>query len=96
MKYPRLRLAVEQNHKEFVGHMYSQQVLNQVWYGRLENWQEKGLFSKTLHAVILLLLLPGNIVKKLFRRTKQRNMDITENGGYTEGNQEIISFSFLN
>ena len=86
MKYPRLRLAVEQNHKEFVGHMYSQQVLNQVWYGRLENWQEKGLFSKTLHGLILLLLLPGNIVKKLFRRTKQRNMDVTENGGYTEGN----------
>ena len=32
MKYPRLKLAIEFNHKEFVGHMYCQQMLKNEWY----------------------------------------------------------------
>ena len=32
MKYPRLMLAIELNNKEFVGHMYCQQMLKQEWY----------------------------------------------------------------
>ena len=28
-RYPRIRLAIEHNHKEFVGHMYCQQMLRQ-------------------------------------------------------------------
>ena len=32
MKYPRLKLAIDLNHKEFVGHMYCQQMLKKEWY----------------------------------------------------------------
>ena len=32
MKYPRLMLAIEMNHKEFVGHMYCQQTLKREWF----------------------------------------------------------------
>ena len=31
MCYPRLRLAIEDNHKEFVAHMYSQEILYREW-----------------------------------------------------------------
>ena len=34
MKYPRLRLAIEHNRKEFVGHMFCQQILRQQWHAR--------------------------------------------------------------
>ena len=33
VKYPRLLLAVEHKNREFVGHMYCQQLLRQQWYG---------------------------------------------------------------
>ena len=33
VKYPRLLLAVEHKNREFVGHMYCQQMLRQQWYG---------------------------------------------------------------
>ena len=39
MKYPRLREAIEHNNKEFIGHMYCQQILNQVWQGKDLQWQ---------------------------------------------------------
>ena len=32
MKYPRLKLAMDLNHREFVGHMYCQQMLKTEWY----------------------------------------------------------------
>ena len=34
IKYPRLLLAIEHKHKEFVGHMYCQQVLREQWHGQ--------------------------------------------------------------
>ena len=52
--------------KEFVGHMYSQQILSQVWYGRLENWPEKSLPSKVFHILVLLIMVPVNVIKKMF------------------------------
>jgi hypothetical protein len=33
VKYPRLFLAVEHKNREFVGHMYCQQLLREQWYG---------------------------------------------------------------
>ena len=54
--------------KEFVGHMYSQQILSQVWYGRLENWQEKSLPSKAFHILVLLIMVPVNVIKKMFSK----------------------------
>ena len=32
MRYPRLELAIELHHREFVGHMYCQQMLKREWY----------------------------------------------------------------
>ena len=38
IKYPRLMLAIELNNKEFVGHMYCQQMLKEEWYCN-QSWQ---------------------------------------------------------
>ena len=52
MTYPRLRLAIEHNHKEFVGHIYSQQILSQVWYGNV-SWQGHSTLCKFFHIFML-------------------------------------------
>ena len=57
MKYPRLRLAIEHNHKEFVGHMFCQQILRQQWHGNIL-WQGKPLIFKFLHTLIEVVLAP--------------------------------------
>ena len=57
MKYPRLRLAIEHNHKEFVGHMFCQQILRQQWHGEIL-WQGKPLLFKFLHTLIAVVLAP--------------------------------------
>ncbi len=57
MRYPCLRLAIEHNHKEFVGHMYCQQTLRQEWHGGIE-WQNKPATFKTLHFLLQFVLAP--------------------------------------
>ena len=66
MKYPRLRLAVEINLKEFVGHMYCQQILTQQWVGRT-SWIGKSFLVKTFITILQILLTPifacGHVLK---------------------------------
>ena len=57
MKYPRLRLAIEHNQKEFVGHMFCQQILRQQWHGNIP-WQGKPFLFKFLHFLIKVMLAP--------------------------------------
>ena len=57
MKYPRLRLAIEHNHKEFVGHMYCQQMLRQAWYGDTR-WQGAPTFYKFLMFLFHVFMAP--------------------------------------
>ena len=57
MKYPRLRLAIEHNHKEFVGHMFCQQTLRQAWHGHVP-WQGSPLTFRLLHFLLQVLLAP--------------------------------------
>ena len=57
MKYPRLRLAIEHNHKEFVGHMYCQQILRQTWHGNVP-WQTAAITFKLIHFLLQMILAP--------------------------------------
>ena len=57
IKYPRLRLAIEHNHKEFVGHMYCQQTLRQEWHGDVY-WQGAPIIMKILHVIFQFILAP--------------------------------------
>ncbi len=57
MKFPRVRLAIEHNHKEFATHMYCQQFLRREWHGGV-SWQGKGKFHKLAYFVVQLLLCP--------------------------------------
>lgn len=57
MRYPRLRLAIEHNHKEFVGHMYCQQTLRQQWHGDMI-WEGKAFTYKILHLLFQVVLAP--------------------------------------
>ena len=58
MMYPRLRMAMELNLKEFIGHMFSQQMLRKKWHGVQEEWQGKTFSGKIIHCLMLILLAP--------------------------------------
>ena len=45
IKYPRLIGSIELNHKEFVSHMYCQQILRRQWQGGIK-WQGQSFFYK--------------------------------------------------
>ena len=45
ISYPRLMLAIELNNKEFVSHMYCQQMLRKEWYSGVI-WEGKSLWYK--------------------------------------------------
>ena len=66
MRYPRLRLAVEINQKEFVGHMYCQHILTQQWLGNT-SWQGKSFWIKSVHILLQMIFTPifacGHIAK---------------------------------
>lgn len=57
IKYPRIRLAIEHNHKEFVGHMYCQQMLRNVWHGNIP-WQGAPFTFKIAHVLLQVILAP--------------------------------------
>ncbi len=57
MMYPRLRLAIEHNHKEFVGHMYCQQTLRQEWHGNV-SWQAAPTIFKMIHLIYISFMAP--------------------------------------
>ena len=57
MKYPRLRLAIELNEKEFVGHMYCQQILTQQWSGNIF-WYRRHPIIKVIFIILQMLLTP--------------------------------------
>ena len=54
IKYPRLMLAIELNIKEFVGHMYCQQMLKKEWYSGVL-WQGESLMYKVSCLFIFIL-----------------------------------------
>ena len=97
VRYPRLRLAMEHNHKAFVGHMYCQQMLRQEWHGGVP-WLGKGLKYKILYVIYLLVLTPffiahwsftqvGKDIQKLRKSTSSLPASLTDdqNGGIFSG-----------
>ena len=57
MKYPRLRLAIELNEKEFVGHMYCQQILTQQWSGNI-CWYRRHPLLKVVCILLQIIFTP--------------------------------------
>jgi hypothetical protein len=51
IKYARLYQAIEHNRKEFVGHMYCQQMLRDQWCGGI-NWKEKSISFTVIQLVL--------------------------------------------
>ena len=70
MKSPRLRLAVEINQKEFVGHMYCQQILTQQWVGNT-SWHGHSFGIKIIHIFLQIIFTPvfafGHITKCIIK-----------------------------
>ena len=77
MKYPRLRLAIELNEKEFVGHMYCQQILTQQWSGNIF-WYRRHPLIKTVFIILQMLLTPLYVFCFIFKTLLE---DITESCG---------------
>ncbi len=73
---PRMRLAVEANHKDFVSHVNAQQYLSERWYGDT-GWQGRLFLYKTLYFFLQVILTPIHISVALFltagRRIKLHN-----------------------
>jgi hypothetical protein len=57
LSFPRLNMAIEHNHKEFVGHMYSQQMLRRQWYGSVP-WPGRALTFRLAYFVLHAILTP--------------------------------------
>ena len=65
MSLPKLHLAIEHNHKEFVGHALCQQVFRR-FYEQNVPWHGKSLRFKFLHFVLQILMAPILVVMSLF------------------------------
>ncbi len=65
MSYPRVRLAIEHSHKEFVGQMYCQQYLRNEWHGHTP-WLGKLFTFKLVYSLIQILLSPIYVIHALF------------------------------
>ena len=61
MKFPRLRMAIEHNHKEFAAHMYCQQLLRKLWHGDVR-WQGKHNLYKIVYFVFENILSPFHCI----------------------------------
>ena len=66
--YLRLQLAIEDQHVDFVGHMYSQQTLRRAWYGNLP-WRQASILSKFLHFTLQIIMAPIIAIILLVRRS---------------------------
>ena len=67
MMYPRLRLALEYNHKEFVGHTFCQELLRKQW-AHQESWQWIGspIYQKIIHCLLLVIVAPFLVLISLY------------------------------
>ena len=52
-----MQLAIEDEHVDFVGHVYSQQTLHRAWYGKLP-WRQASNLSRFLHFILQIILAP--------------------------------------
>ena len=59
-KYPRLCLALEHKNREFVGHMYCQQMLRQQWYCGVE-FETMGFIGKVVKRILDILSYEFNV-----------------------------------
>ena len=84
MKYPRLRLAIEHNHKDFVGHMYCQQVLRQEWHGGIK-WQGAGLLFKIIYTLLQIPLAIVYVLAFLI-------LDVSRTSKFIPKNRAISDF----
>ena len=83
MKYPRLRLAIELNEKEFVGHMYCQQILTQQWSGNIF-WYRRHPLIKTVFILLQMVMTP---ILASCHAAKSCLQDLNEACG---GNNDVI------
>ncbi len=66
MTYPRLQMAIQNNHKAFVGHMFCQQVLRDQWHGKVP-WQGRSTTFRAVYCLVEAFTLPGWILQYLTR-----------------------------
>jgi len=62
MKYPRMKVAIEQSHKEFVAHVFCQQFLRKEWHGHVR-WQGKNVAYKAVYFLLQLFFTPFFMVQ---------------------------------
>ncbi len=56
MRYPRLQMAILNNHKAFVGHTYCQQLLRNEWHGNVP-WQGKSFWYRITYILAQAVML---------------------------------------
>ena len=55
IKYPKLQMAIQRNHKTFVGHMFCQQILRDQWHGQVP-WNGRSLRFRVLYSFFQMTL----------------------------------------
>ena len=88
MVLPRLHLAIEHNHKEFVGHALCQQVFGH-FYEENVPWHGKNLRFKFLHALLQILMAPILVGMSLFAWAGK---EISSRHGIDENEPSLYGF----
>ncbi len=98
VRFPRIRLAVEHSHKEFVSHTYCQQFLRNEWLGHT-NWEGKMLPFKLLYFLLQLILSPVYVIHALVvlsaRDVKVLNDGVIPEVSSARTKFQELFFSFL-
>ena len=70
MEYPRLQMAIHNDQRAFVGHMFCQQILRSQWHGKVP-WHGKTVLFRLLYVLLQIMLTVPFIlhhVSKMFMR----------------------------
>ena len=76
MPYPRLQIAMQNQHKEFVSHMFCQQILRDQWHGNVP-WKHKPRRFKILYCIVQCLMTFPHILHWFIRMIIQ-DFNITQ------------------
>ena len=67
LKYPRINVAIQTYHEDFVSHDYCQQILREEWLrseysDKIIQWHSTGIFDQGMYVLSCLILMPFHIL----------------------------------
>ena len=90
LKYPRINVAIQKYHEDFVSHDYCQQILREEWLRsqyskKIIQWHSTGYFDQGLYVFSCVILMPFHLILYPFARFLKRESEVLKDreGGNT-------------